>query len=140
MKKFYSVLVILCWLGLPAFSQGPPPQQQPPAGVLETMKIGFITTHLNLTPAEAEKFWPIYRQYAAEKRQAFLNFQREHNQLGYEEAVLNIKKKYAMEFVKAIPPGKVNDFWQVEIEFNQFVQREWQRRQQTQGRRFPPGN
>ena len=138
MKKFFSVLVILCWLGLPAFSQGQP--QQPSAGNLETYKIGFITNRLNLTSQEAEKFWPIYREYSAEKRQAFANFQRDHNRLGYEEAVVNIKKKYAVEFVRAIPPGKVNDFWQVEVDFENFVRRELQRRQQLQGRRFPPGN
>ena len=134
MKKFFSVLVILCWLGLPAFSQGQP--QQPPAGVLETMKIGFITTRLNLTPQEAEKFWPIYKQYSAEKRQVFLVFQNDKNELEYEEALVNIKKKYAVEFVKAIPPPKINQFWGVEKDFYQYVQREWQRRQQ-EGRRFP---
>ena len=33
-------------------------------------KIAFITTELNLTPAEAEKFWPVYNQLSQEKKEA----------------------------------------------------------------------
>ncbi|HLZ88388.1 MAG TPA: hypothetical protein VKQ52_14130 [Puia sp.] len=137
MKKILSVLVILCWLTLPAFSQVR--QQQPGAGVIETMKIGYITTQLNLTPQEAEKFWPIYRQYSAEVRQAYANYRVDNNEIGLEETLLNIKKKYSVEFVKAIPPPKINDFWRVEKNFNDILRREQIRRQQMQNRRFPPG-
>jgi hypothetical protein len=136
MKKLFSVLVILCWLTLPASSQVRP--QQPSAGVLETMKIGFITTRLNLTTQEAEKFWPIYKQYSAEVRQVYANYRIDQNELGREEGLLNIKKKYSVEFIKAISPGKINEFWRVEIEFNEFVRKEMIRRQQMQNRRFPP--
>ena len=69
MKKLFSVLVILCWLAPPAKSQGP---KQAWAGQLEAMKTTFITTRLQLTPQEAEKFWPIYNLYAQEVRQAIL--------------------------------------------------------------------
>jgi len=27
------------------------------------MRVSFITTEMQLTPAEAEKFWPIYNEY-----------------------------------------------------------------------------
>jgi hypothetical protein len=30
---------------------------------IQTLKIAFITQKLQLTPDEAEKFWPIYNQY-----------------------------------------------------------------------------
>jgi hypothetical protein len=136
MKKLFSVLVILCWLTPPAHSQGQP-QQQPGAGVLESMKIGFITNRLNLTPAEAEKFWPIYKLYSNEVRQAYFLYRNDRNELGLEESLLNIRKKYSVEFLKAIPPPKINDFFRAEKDFNIFVQREQQRRQ-MQGRRFPP--
>ncbi|GGB07659.1 hypothetical protein [Puia dinghuensis] len=139
MKKLFSVLVILCWLTLPAFSQGQQQQPGPGPGVLETMKIGYITQRLNLTPQEAEKFWPIYRQYSAEKRQAYAQYRNDNNEIGLEENLLNIKKKYSVEFVKAIPPPKINSFWRVEIDFNEFVRKEWQRRQQQQKRFPPPG-
>jgi hypothetical protein len=127
MKKIFSVLVILCWLTPPAKSQGP---KRPSAGELETMKTTFITTRLQLTPIEAEKFWPIYNLYAQEVRQAFFNHRTQPNsgELALEEALLNIRKKYSVEFLKAISPGKINDFFVAEKDFNRFVQQEMQRR------------
>lgn len=35
---------------------------------IETYKIGFITEKLNLTPQEAQKFWPVYNEYQAKKQ------------------------------------------------------------------------
>ena len=33
---------------------------------IEALKVGFITKQLNLTTEEAQKFWPVYNQYASE--------------------------------------------------------------------------
>jgi hypothetical protein len=137
MKKLFSVLAILCWLTPPAKSQGQPNRPMAP-GIVETMKIGFITTRLNLTPEEAQRFWPIYKLYSAEVRQAYAAYRNDHNEIGLEETLLNIKKKYSVEFVKAIPPPKINDFFRAEKDFNIMIQREMQRRQ-MESRRFPPG-
>jgi len=130
MKKLFSVLVILCWLAQPAWSQG---QKRNMAGQLEAMKTGFITTRLQLTPQEAQKFWPIYNAYSTEARQVIFNFRHDpnRNELAKEEALLNIKKKYSVEFLKAIPPPKINDFFQAEIDFNRLVQQEMLRRQRN---------
>jgi len=35
---------------------------------LEAARIAMITERLNLTPTQAEKFWPLYNQYAQERR------------------------------------------------------------------------
>jgi len=46
--------------------------QRPAAGsgdAVESLRIAFMTEQLALSPAEAEKFWPLYREYQA-KRQA----------------------------------------------------------------------
>ena len=41
--------------------------QNPNRERLESYKIAFFTQRLNLTPAEAEKFWPLYNQYQEKK-------------------------------------------------------------------------
>jgi hypothetical protein len=135
MKKLFSVLVIFCWLTLPVHSQPGPESQGPAAGRLETMKINFITRRLNLTPQEAQRFWPIYRFYAAEKRQANIVYRNNGNELERQETMLNIRKKYSVAFVAAISPGKINDFFKAENEFETTVILEWRRRQ-MQGRQF----
>jgi hypothetical protein len=138
MKKLYSVLLILCWLTSSAQLQ--PAQNRPPqpmAGQLETLKIGFLTNRLYLTPNEAQRFWPIYGLYSNEVRQAYQIYHNDRNELQLEENLLNIKKKYSVEYLKAIPPAKINDFFRAERDFNVIVARERQRRQ-MQGGRYPP--
>jgi hypothetical protein len=136
MKKLFSVLVIFCWLCLPARSQGQ--QQRPMAGLVEAYKTAFITQRLNLSTEEAQKFWPIYNAYSAEVRQANVAYHQNHNELELEETRLNIKKKYSVEFLKAISPGKINDFFKAEKDFEVIIRREMQRRQMER-RGFPGG-
>lgn len=127
MKKLFSVLVFLSWLTLPARSQAPKNAWD---GQLEAMKTTFITTRLRLTPQEAEKFWPIYNEYDAEKKRAVFVFRHSPNpnELQFEHTMLSIREKYAVEFLKAIPPVKINDFWIAEKDFNKMVQQEMIRR------------
>jgi len=124
MKKLFSVLVIFCWLALPAQSQDGPKRP-----MLEAYKTAFITQRLNLSPEEAQKFWPIYNSYIGEVGQANAEYRRDGDELKHEEARLNIKKKYSVEFLKAISPGKINDFFKAEIDFDNFVKKELIRRQ-----------
>ncbi|HTI94554.1 MAG TPA: hypothetical protein VL727_28370 [Puia sp.] len=99
------------------------------AGLIESYKTGFITQRLNLTTEEAQKFWPIYNSYSAEVRQVNITYRQNHNELQMEESRLNIKKKYSVEFLKAISPGKINDFFKAEKDFDVIIRREMQRRQ-----------
>jgi len=136
MKKLFSVLVLLCWLARPAQSQG---RQGPFAGQLEAMKTRYITKRLQLTNEEAQKFWPIYDSYSMEVQQAYFNFRHQPNssEIVLEESLLNIKKKYSVEFLKAIPPPKINEFFKAEKDFNTFVRNEMIRRQMQHGRPYP---
>ncbi len=146
MKKLFSVLVFLCWLALPAHSQPPQPQPQQQqrrmqGGMLETMKTGFIIRRLDLTSEQAQRFFPIYDNFSKENQQAYRHFKSQPNgsEIDLEEALLAIKKKYAIEFLKAISPAQINELWLAEKDFNRFVQREMQRRQMQQQRAYPPG-
>jgi hypothetical protein len=136
MKKLFFVLVMFCWLCLPARSQGR--QQRPMAGLVEAYKTAFITQRLNLTTEEAQKFWPIYNSYIAEVRQVNITYHQDGNELHMEESRLNIKKKYSVDFLKAISPGKINDFFKAEKDFDVIIRREMQRRQ-MQRRPYPGG-
>lgn len=127
MKKIISVLVILGWLISPGMAQMR--QQQRQGQVVEAMKIAFITKRLELSPEEAERFWPVYNRYAAEVRQAYFVYRDHQNELELDESLLNIRKKYSTEFSRALPPEKVNLFFRAEKDFGAFVQKELQRRQ-----------
>src|SRR5258708_39558781 len=99
MKKLISVCIVLGWLVLPGIAQsggGQPggSQQRQPGSLLEAMKAAFITKRLNLSPEEAQLFWPIYKQYATEIRQAHGAYKQDKNETTREESLLNIMKRY----------------------------------------------
>ncbi len=97
---------------------------------LESLKIAYLTKKLDLSPSEAQLFWPIYNQYIDESRQARQAAARDGSpEIKLEENILNIRKKYSVEFGKALTPEKVNIFFRSEKEFGNFVQREIERRQ-----------
>ena len=104
---------------------------------LEALKIAYITKNLDLSPEEAQKFWPIYNQYSAELKVARQNAIRNNSsEIELDEAVLNIRKKYSVQFSQVLSPQKVDTFFKSEKEFGHFVQKEMERRQLKNQRRL----
>jgi len=62
MKKYLLILSILLISFGFSFAQRPTERYDPEK--LQAAKIAFITTRLDLTPDQAEKFWPIFNQYS----------------------------------------------------------------------------
>jgi hypothetical protein len=104
------------------------------ASTIEAIKIGYFTKQLSLTPDEAQKFWPIYNQYVAEVRE-LRQQNRDLDEVSMEEKLLNIRKKYKSEFSKALSTDKVNQFFKVEKDFNIFVRKEMQQRNELRRNR-----
>jgi hypothetical protein len=100
---------------------------------LEALKIAYITNRLNLTPEEAQKFWPIYNQYALELKMTRLKAMNNNSsEIQLDESLLNLRKKYSVLFSQVLPPQKVDTFFKSEKEFGHFVQKEMERRQLKQ--------
>jgi len=126
MKKLYLIIFsVLCFLGVSA-------QNDHGLGRLEAYKIAYLTKKLNLTPQEAQQFWPIYNKYQEEIRSARADMKTNRpDEIVLEEKMLNIRKKYNSEFSKALNPEKVNTLYKSEKEFGHMVQKELiERRQQ----------
>ena len=119
-------------------SQGGRFKQRQGLATIESMKTAFIIQRLEMTPEESQKFWPIYNLYAAEVRQSYVVYRSNNNEIQLDESLLAIKKKYSVEFLKALSPGKINDFFRAEKDFYALLQKEQQRRQ-MQRRPFPGG-
>lgn len=51
--------------------QNKPQKGDRPAGweQIESMKVAFFTSEMELTPEEAARFWPVYNQYSKEQRE-----------------------------------------------------------------------
>ena len=104
--------------------------QEPDGRRLEALKVAWLTKKLDLSPEEAQRFWPVYNKYTEEIR-AVRQEQRQNpkdDELATEEKILGIRKKYNGEFAKALPPEKVNTFFRSEKDFGNEVRKELQER------------
>jgi hypothetical protein len=116
---------------------------------LNAYKIGFFTKRLNLTSAEAEKFWPVYNEFQKQKNQIQLekralmrNFNQNESTLG-DNQIAQIGDKLvdcivqesalAVTFHKrlkeVLPPAKVIRFYQAENQYKIQLLNELQGRQ-----------
>jgi hypothetical protein len=101
---------------------------------IQTKRQEIVQSMMELTPAQSEKFWPVYREYRNEvaklgdQRLEFM--ERFANQAAtmsdedskkllddwfkLRERQLDLQKKYAGRFRKVLPGAKVARFYQVE--------------------------
>jgi len=88
---------------------------------IKALKIGFLTEQLDLTPAESEKFWPIYNHFQAAKKSlmsrplkskvenmsdAELN-QLLQDQLDRQEQVIALRRKLIQDLKPVLPLKKI---------------------------------
>ena len=90
-------------------------QAQPGRGgeKVQALYIAYVTKQLNLTPDEAQKFWPLHAQYDNE----ISALSPSMNELDRQQASLNIKKKYQDRFISIIGSDRTNNFFKVDMEF-----------------------
>ena len=127
---------IICW------SQAEQTERTHDRGGREKIRAAhaaYITERLELTSSEAEKFWPVYREYG-QKRKAFRQQFNEAKRSGDSEKslvdldleikqkMLDLEKEYSKQFQQIISAEKVLKLRQAEIDFRKLVLRQIQRR------------
>jgi len=101
---------------------------------LRSQKKQILAANMSLTDAQAEKFWPVYDQYAAElskvgdKKAALIkeyvgNYENISDdeaesylkrRIDIEESTLEVKKKYVPLFRKVLSPRETALFFQID--------------------------
>ncbi len=108
--------------------KGPRPSKEN----VEALKVAFITKHLNLNVEEAQKFWPAYNACFEELKKA--RQEKKDDVLAFEEAALNIRKKYKNDFKKALgSDDRVNKAMGADRAFMSMIKDELQHRRGDQG-------
>ena len=83
----------------PGMEMPPPPRPmtKEQRARLESFRIQFITKKLDLSPAEAEKFWPVYN----EQKEASRNLMqaKKEDEIAFQEAMLVIRKKFKKDLM-----------------------------------------
>ena len=101
--------------------------------MVENLRIAYITKQLELTPDEAQKFWPVYNNYSRDVKKLIQNNKGKKNELELEEDMLDLRKKYKSEFLKAVSEDKFNRFLRADRGFKDMLRRELERRQNGGG-------
>ena len=128
MKKIYTLLLFLFFHSYFCFSQQPPNDNDDQR--VEVLKKAYVADQLNLSPQEAEKFWPVYNNYQNEIKQA----RRENpdDEVAYEKKVVEIKQRYQGNFKKVLGSNgqRVNRVYTTDKQFRDMLRNEQQNRQQ----------
>ncbi|HEY0679165.1 MAG TPA: hypothetical protein VGD17_12810 [Chitinophagaceae bacterium] len=137
MKQIILLISMFVWsAGLSLAQEG---NNHPDGGKLKAYQIAFLTKKLNLTPEEAQRFWPVFNKYEDEIRTTRMQ-NRQANEVELEEKVVNIRKKYFDEFSRVLNKERANSVFKADKEFKDVVRRELmerrQLRQQQQNKRF----
>jgi Spy/CpxP family protein refolding chaperone len=145
MKNLLMMLMSLAIMTT-ASAQEPDKKGESHKEKMEAAKIGFITKELQLTPEEAQKFWPVYNQREAELEEVRKAMRKIHKDRKIEEMSdaeadkamedmmllrqreLDIDKKYHAEFKKVLPIKKVAQLYHAEMKFRHEVMKEWKER------------
>ena len=80
---------------------------------IEALYVAYVTQQLQLTPEEAQKFWPVHTQFTAELKAINKNLA----ELDKQQARLDIKKRYQDNFNKILGTGRCDRFFRLESEF-----------------------
>lgn len=148
MKTLKVILFLL--VALPAYAQQDPPAEPIEVDPKAQEKIkaahaAYITERLGLTPEEAEKFWPVYREFAKKRqdiRQQFRDARKSNKDekalldldLKVKQQELDLEKDYSGKFQKVITPQKLMHLRQAEGDFRKLLLRQIQQRQMQRER------
>jgi hypothetical protein len=134
MKKIITIMTVLICGG--TFAQSPEALEK-----IEAAKIALITERLELTPEQAEKFWPIYREFGKERQEIRRDFDKarrnfdpnkaseEENKKMLEmanqvkERQLKLERAYSDRILKVISTRQLNNLRKAENDFKEMLLR-----------------
>lgn len=140
MKKIL-VTTLAVMIGLSLFAQETPEQdikkarQEENKERIKAARVAYLSQRMELTTAESEKFWPVYREYA-EKREAIMQRVRQEREGGKDDnsmiqlmqkarqEQLDLEKSYTPRFLQVISAEKLIRMNDAERDFNGIVRRQ----------------
>ena len=114
----------------------------------------YITKEAKLTPQEAEKFFPVYKEMRDKQRTIFFEQRRQEMTKPQDEAACmkaikdndaydlklkQIQQSYHEKFLKMLPASKVYDIIKAEDRFHRVMMKSWGRGMRSGMRTLPQG-
>ncbi|MCK7536687.1 MAG: hypothetical protein MZV63_39845 [Marinilabiliales bacterium] len=136
-KIFIAIIIFVSIAGATKAQENKADKEQQ----IKSQKIAFFTEKIGLTPAEAEKFWPVYNDYwaiknkiIAERKDKMSYFADNSNKMtqaeltkyadqyiSYETQLAELLSEYHVKFKKILPIEKVMKIYQADYEFKTYL-------------------
>ena len=135
MKPFLRTILIVLIAASPALAQ--PPGQGMKR--IHAAKMAYITDRIRLTPKQSADFIPLYNEYEKEVRNTRISFMGKYkgthpdeaddatsrkyvdDNLDYQQAVIDLKRKYNDRFLSIITPQQLAELYIAEREFKHML-------------------
>ncbi len=147
MKKIIILTLAIIISGL-AFSQKQDFKKR--KEMVKTERIAFLTNKLNLTPNEAQKFWPVYNEYINKQEDIIMqnhknmrDFMKDQDNLTDEQAQKTVDTyvsltkqenelfiEYNKKIEKILPIKKVALLYQAEKQFKRYLMKKMRAKKQ----------
>lgn len=144
--KNILIIWVLAFLGTGLFAQNPEAKEK-----IESARIGFITKRLGLTPAQAERFWPLYNEFRTKNQAAAIDFNTFRATIANIDAMtetqskrlleldlqlkqrrLDLEKEYSRRMLDVISTQQVASLRHAERDFRDILRRRIQQARQQQ--------
>jgi hypothetical protein len=120
---------------------------------IETARIALLSERLALTSEQAEKFWPVYREFVGKRQELKKQFNRAKKQLDVSKAdpkqeqelielgfslkqqELDLEKEYSAKILQIISPQQLLNLKKAEQDFRQLILDQIQQRRTQQQRK-----
>ncbi len=120
---------------------------------IEAARIGLITERLGLTPEQAERFWPVYREFTQKRGETIREFREAQRQVGSEnpdpdkqkelvelglkikQRQLDLEKDYSRRMLDVISAQQIMNLRNAEKEFQRMILNQLQQRRDLQQRK-----
>ncbi|NJN42030.1 MAG: hypothetical protein HC811_07235 [Flammeovirgaceae bacterium] len=154
--KRIGVLIVLCMMLSPVWMyaqdemmKGDPDARQQ----IEAARIALITNRLGLTPEQAERFWPIYREFNTKRGEISMEFRQKRQEfdatdndpkrqqemvdagLQFKQRELDLERDYSGKLLRVISAQQFMNLRNAEKEFQRMILNQLQQRQMMQQRR-----
>jgi hypothetical protein len=151
MKKLL-ILVVCLMCGIVAFAQEPEVEQDPKAvEKINSLRIAYLSEKLGLTTEQAEKFWPVYREFSDKRRalrQELIDARKQLKQgqdpntderlvklgLDLKQRELDLEKTYSDRLLKVITAQQILNLRKAEGDFILMLRDQIQQRRLMQQR------
>ncbi len=128
MKKY--LLILTLFLGGLSFAKAQEGDENKKVQDIKALYVAYVTKQLELTPDEAQKFWPVHTQFENDIK----SVNKDLPELQKQQAYLDVKKKYQDNFSRILGASRCDRFFRMDGEFKRKLIEIRNQRQQNQQR------